>query len=284
MSPSLSRDAGTRVPSAIVRQWCELMERREPLVVVTVVEAAGSAPGKAGAKMLVTARASHGTVGGGRIELTAIAHARSLLASGAAGESGADAGSQKPELHRYDLVRDLGMTCGGSQTLLYEPMTPAPRLLLFGAGHVARPLCAIAALAGFEVSVFDGRDEWLQADAFPSARECACLSPSEAVIRAHVGVGDFVVLSTPSHALDSEILVPILAGPMPRYLGVIGSRRKREVLRRALAEQGIPQDRIDAVKVPVGLNLGGPSPGEIAVAVVAELVLVVRGHETAEPW
>lgn len=261
------------MPRELIRTWADLSAARVPVVVVTVVEAKGSAPGKSGAKMLVTADRFHGTVGGGRIEKTAIEHARGLL--GRAGP---------PALLHYNLVQDLGMTCGGSQTLLYESIPGAPRLVLFGAGHIARPLCAAASIAGFEVEVFDEREEWLVPEAFPSARRTIRATPEEAVAQAGILEGDFCVLSTPSHALDQRILTQVVKGTMPRYLGVIGSGRKREVLRRALLEGGVDPERVAAIHVPVGLNLGGGDPGEIAISVVAEMILHHRGRSAIEPW
>ncbi|HET9234175.1 MAG TPA: XdhC family protein, partial [Candidatus Eisenbacteria bacterium] len=148
-----------RADPELLRSLAVLAARREPLVLVTVVEASGSAPGKPGSKLIVTSDGQEGTVGGGKIEQEAILEARRLLGV-----------MSPPFLHEYHVTHDLGMTCGGSMKLLFESMTPPPRLVIFGAGHVSQALCGMAALAGFDVTVCDDRTEWLTEDRFPDAR------------------------------------------------------------------------------------------------------------------
>ncbi len=251
-----------------------LLDRRVPVVVVTVVEARGSAPGKAGAKMLVTAEATAGTVGGGRVENAAIGRARKML--------GTFAG---PELERVDVVQDLGMSCGGSMSLMYEPLTPPPRLVLFGAGHVSGTLCPMATLAGFEVTVCDEREDWLTPERFPTARDLILDTWEKTVERAGIDERTFVTSCSPGHAIDAGIVKAIAAlGLRPRYLGVIGSRRKGALLRKEFAGSGLDPAFVDSIHVPMGLNIGAVDPREIAVAVTAELVAVLRGVDRVEPW
>lgn len=274
MTSRKSSPRGVFVGDSFFRRLADLVDRREPVVVVTVAEASGSAPGRPGAKMLVARDGFHGTVGGGRVEKAALERARELL--------GASTG---PEIIRYDVVQDLGMTCGGTMNLVYEPITPSPRLVIFGAGHVAQPLCAAASLAGFEVTVLDEREDWLTGERFPDARERILCPWDEAVGRARLDEHTFVVSVSPGHTVDEAVMRQVLAADVrPRYLGVIGSRRKGAVIRKNLGEEGHDPEAVAGIHIPMGLNIGAAEPREIAISIVAELIAELRGIKTVEPW
>ncbi len=274
MTARKSQPRAVFVGVSFFRRLADLVDRREPVVVVTVAEASGSAPGRPGAKLVVSRDGAYGTVGGGRVENAALEHARTLI--------GASTG---PEIVRYDVVQDLGMTCGGSMSLTFEPITPSPRLVIFGAGHVAQPLCAVAVLAGFEATVIDERPDWLTEERFPDARERILCSWDEAVDRARIDGHTFVVSVSPGHTVDEALMKKVLAADVrPRYLGVIGSRRKGAVIRKNLGEAGIAAEGIEALHIPMGLNIGAAEPREIAVSIVAEMIAELRGMKTVEPW
>ena len=267
MKPSVRTDP------ELLRTLAVLAARREPVVLVTVIDASGSAPGRAGAKMIVTSAGQEGTVGGGKIEQAAIVRSHELLGALIA-----------PIVHEYHVTQELGMTCGGSMTLLYESITPPPRLVIFGAGHVSQALCGMGAQAGFDVTVCDEREEWLTEERFPDARNRILGPLADAVAR--VGVdGAFVCCVTPGHASDEGVLLEVLKnGSRPRYVGAIGSRRKAVVLREGLKEAGIPEEIAAGVRVPMGLDIGAVEPREIAVSIMAELIAVLRGSENPRPW
>jgi xanthine dehydrogenase accessory factor len=274
MKRSSPRSRSVRSEQDLFPRLAELLEHRVPVVLVTVTQASGSAPGKAGAKMIVTADGLHGTVGGGRVEKAALEHARELLG-----------GSAGPETVRYDVVQDLGMSCGGTMNVLYEPLTPPPRLVVFGAGHISQALCAVASLAGFDVTVCDEREDWLTEDRFPAAHRRLLAGWEEAVDRAEIDDQTFVASITPGHAFDTRVVETILKrGLAPRYLGVIGSRRKAAFLRKGLVEDGVAQEIADRLHIPMGLNIGAAEPREIAISITAELVAELRGVERVEPW
>lgn len=261
--------AAVRISPSLLRSLVEISSRRQPAVLVTVIESSGSAPGKLGAKMIVTARDRIGTVGGGKVEHAAVEAAVDLLGS-----------LEGPFQKRYELVRDLGMSCGGSMKLLFEPMTPPPHLVVFGAGHVAEALCKAAALVGFDIHVLDERSDLLTEERFRDARERHCGPLDRLLEKAKITSDSFVVCVTQGHEADQETVAGILErGLSPRYLGVIGSRRKAEVFRRELLDRGASPEAVDAVRIPMGLPIGAVDPGEIAVSIVAELVAEMRGME-----
>jgi len=240
-----------------------LQKEKVAAVLATVVEATGSTPARAGFKMIVTVESQFGTVGGGAFENAIVERCREMIAS-----------TSQPALVRHS-TRDLGMCCGGTMTVFLEPHLPAPRLVVFGAGHVASAVCTAASPAGFEVTVCDGREEWLTDERFPDAKKLILVDADSAVDRAAVASSSYVLVMTHDHALDEEVLVRLLRLPaLPRFLGVIGSRSKRVRFAQRLEARGFAPSIIDKIRMPVGLDLGGRTAAEIAVAVTAELISV----------
>jgi len=245
----------------------ELMAAGRPFVMVTVVAARGSAPRHAGAKLVQEPDGAFcGTIGGGAIE-----HA--VLSRGAEWR-----GLSEPKLVTYDLTRDLGMACGGAVDLLVEPIGARPRLVLYGAGHVAIRVARVAEQAGFRVAVVDDRVEWANRDNYPTADEVVVAPLDGTTDAVELTGADYVVVVTRGHACDFEMASRALRAA-PRYLGVIGSRRKSAALRERLLADGHAPSAVEGVRSPVGVDIGSETPAEIAVSVVAELIAVRRkGH------
>ena len=240
----------------------------QAVVVATVVESGGSAPQSAGARMICLPGGEiRGTVGGGAAEKRVMEDAVSLLAS-----------EEKARLVHYDLVGDLGMRCGGRMSVYLEKIGGKPRLLVFGAGHVAAPTAALAESVGFDVWVVDDRPEWANGERFPTARRVLVQPFMEFLDGEEIRPGDYLVVVTRGHAHDQEIVERVLSGPQ-EYLGVIGSRRKSQEMRRELIEQGGDKEAIDRIRCPIGLPLGGRSPEEIAVSIVSELIMARYGKD-----
>ncbi len=238
-----------------------------PAVVVTVVAVRGSVPGEAGAKMLVGGSRPLGTVGGGKVEARAVAEARSMLQGG-----------ESCRTLSWNLQRDVGMTCGGEMSFLFERIDggTAWPVVVFGAGHVAQALVRVLAPMRCTVDVVDPREEWLAAVvAAPNVRCHRVAAYQDGVAR--VGGGSFVVAVTQGHATDRPVLREVLRRvPEVPFLGVIGSASKRAVLMRELAEDGLAAGQLERIECPVGLPVGGNDPAEIAVSIAARL-LEVRG-------
>lgn len=229
----------------------------------TVVRTSGSTPQQAGARLLLLPDGSTvGTVGGGAIEhvvMEALHAAR---------------GSGKPELLERNLARDLGMCCGGSMQIFIEPIEGAPRLHIFGAGHVARATAPLALRIGYEVRVIDEREELNTPERFPG---CATdlRDAAAALAGAPLGENDWVLIVTHDHQLDEQVLALCLR-QKPRYLGLVGSRRKLLRITQRLLQKD-PTLSFERLHSPVGLDLGAVGPEEIAISIAAELVAVKRG-------
>ena len=234
----------------------------------TVVATSGSAPQRAGARLLLRDDGtSVGTIGGGAIEQRVLGELQAVLESGEA------------RMLRQDLTRDLGMCCGGRMEIFLEPAHAPPRLSLFGAGHVAVPTARLALSVGFDVNVIDEREELLTLERFPG---CALhLLDAASYFKRHEfhADHDWLLIVTHDHQLDEDILALALSRPHA-YIGLVGSRRKvlrlvdRVRARHAATTEALGLERVYA---PVGLDLGALTPEEIAISIVAEWVALRRG-------
>jgi len=261
---------------------------REPFVFCTVTSTARSAPRDAGAKMIVAPDGSiAGTVGGGPLEAIVIQEAVELLKEG--GPSGerryalTTAGdAAEPLRPGAPVPDDLGMKCGGEVTVFLDAVRPGARLLLYGAGHVGERVASLAAEIGLETIVVDDRPTFATADRFPRAREVRCVDlaadPSGGL---SPGPADFVVILTRCHALDEGVLEAALQ-TRARYVGLIGSRRKIALVLRNIARRLGRDPREDLrLHAPIGLRIGDKTPGEIAISILAEIVLIKSDGELA---
>lgn len=236
-------------------------------VLVTLVDALGSTPQDAGAKMLVTPAGLHlGTVGGGRVEAKAIELAQQLLAA-------CDA---TPHFVNWSLKGDVGMTCGGSVKLYFEPHPAggsgaAWPIWIFGAGHVVQALLPVLIPLPCTLTVSDPRRDWL--DRLPRARNVRFLphdNPAELV--AQMPDDAFLLCLTRGHSHDRPVLQRALAERNFSFIGVIGSDAKAEVLRREMISAGLAPERVKDFHCPVGLDFGTNHPHEIALSIAAQLL------------
>lgn len=242
----------------------ELRRQGECFVVATISGQRGSVPADAGSKALITREGLvSGTLGGGKIEAMAIRKAMELLESGAAC------------LHvTWNLQRDVGMTCGGELSILFEVVKPAHdwHIVVFGAGHVSQALVRLLATLRCTVDVVDVRADWL--DRLPSSER---VRPHR-MDRYEDGVDlvtkdSFVVSITMGHSTDHPVLATVLERfPEIPYAGVIGSASKRAVILRDLRNDGLPEETLNRLVCPIGLPIGSNDPAEIAVSIAAQLI------------
>lgn len=233
----------------------------EPAVGVVVLavspgDAAAPAPGE---RLVVWAGRHAGTLGSAALDAEAVEHARALLAAGASTSVEVEAG---------------GVAC----TLYLEPYRAPARLVIVGAGHIARPLCRVGALLGFRVTVLDDRPDFATRERFPEAEQVVRADFAEPFRGVETGPGTYLVLVTRGHKYDFEALRDLLRRPhVPAYVGMVGSRRRVRAALEQLVREGADPAWLAAVHAPVGLDVGAETPEEIAVAIGAELVLVRRG-------
>jgi xanthine dehydrogenase accessory factor len=242
------------------------------VVLATIVRASGSTPRTAGARMIVRSDGtSQGTIGGGAFEAMVVADAVELLALAA----------PDPLLKKYTFSdkgeNALGMACGGTAEVLLEAARSGPRLVIFGAGHVGVALARLAATVGFAPELVDDRKEMCEAaQRLPGVRVFHC----DAEYAAGVPPLDpscFVAVVTRCHRTDRLALKRVVGLPLS-YVGLIGSRRKKTIIFGELeANDGVVEADLARVRCPIGLPIGGETPEEIAVSIVAELLSVKHG-------
>ena len=183
------------------------------------------------------------------------------------------------------LIRDHGgATCLrtvtlGESLILIEPVLPAETMFLFGAGHVAQPTARLAAFVGFRVRVVDDRAEFASAQRFPEADEVRVVTDFDSALKGlAIDRNTFIVIVTRGHLHDKTVLMQALRTEAA-YIGMIGSRRKRDHIFKALLKQGFTQADLNRVHSPIGLDIGAETPEEIALSIVAELTQVrARGR------
>lgn len=252
---------------------------REDAVLVTIASTQGSAPREAGAWMLVFADATEGTVGGGRVELQAIANARALLAGGAV-----------PVEREYKLGPSLGQCCGGTMVLRLERVARAdvarlearlaPRrapLALFGGGHVGRAIVQALAPLPFAVSWIDSRDGIFPPQV-PANVACEHSDPVQSAVPL-LAPGTRVLVMSFSHAEDLDVVAACLRrlrekGDLP-YVGLIGSKTKWATFRHRLEQRGFADSELARITCPIGIaGIAGKEPAVIAASVVAQILQV----------
>jgi xanthine dehydrogenase accessory factor len=164
----------------------------------------------------------------------------------------------------------------GTVKLFLETWTPPATVFLFGAGHVSRPLCLLAKMAGFRVVVIDDREEFPTKARFPEADELIVRSFDADLSELPLGPNPYIVIITRGHLHDHQILRQVMKKPLG-YLGMIGSRRKTEIIIEALRREGFSEEKIKTIHAPIGLAINAQTPEEIAISIIAELIQV-RGE------
>ncbi len=239
----------------------------------TIIRERGSVPRHTGSKMLVyTDGRIEGTIGGGEMESRVIREALAALGEGTA------------RIVHYELsdpkAGDPGV-CGGEVEIFVEPIRPLPTLFVIGGGHVGRALVHLGKWLGFRVALSDDRPEFCNPDSAPGADEYLPIPIYQLPAAFKFHSETYIVMPTRGVPFDVEGLPHLLDVPHA-YLGVIGSRRRWATAMKRLEEKGIPREKLARVHAPMGLELNAETPEEIALSILAEIVMLRRGG-TGEP-
>lgn len=202
-------------------------------------------------------------------------------AAGSLGDAALETMAVETALELMPRGRDRWIESKGGARMYVESFTTPPTVVIAGGGHVGKALYTAAKLAGFAVVIVDDRPMYADEERFPEA-DAIVVDDFDAGLRSlNMGPNHYVIVATRGHKLDDVALVEA-AKSRAGYVGLLGSRRKAMMIFRDLFRQGIPKERIAQIKAPVGLNLGGRSPGEIAISIVAEM-LAERYNGTGAP-
>lgn len=248
----------------VVEILAEKVTAGESVALVSVIRSNGSTPAKCGAIMLVdTLGAICGTVGGGSLELNAIAKARECIRLGRSGEVDCSLSEGS----------GLGMECGEKVHLFVKVFSAHPRLIIVGGGHVGIELYKLGLLQDYKIEVFDDRESLATEERFPEAVRVVCGDLVAELTGYPMDSTCFVTIATHSHELDMLVLAAV-AESGAGYVGMIGSSRKIKKTLGFLMERGIPREAIGKLYTPMGLNVATIQPKEIAVSIMSEILLV----------
>jgi xanthine dehydrogenase accessory factor len=254
--------------AGIYRALAELESQQKPGVLCTIIHSQGSTPRHTGSKMLVYQDGSIiGTVGGGELENRVIAEALVAMRDGQA---------RRLAYTMADPSRGDPGVCGGQLEVFVEPILPEPVLVVIGSGHVGKAVAHLAHWLGLHVVVSDDRPEFCSPEVVPGGDEYYPVTMADLPGKLEIGPWTYLVLTTRGANVDIEGL-PALLDTEAGYIGVIGSRRRWETTRQALIERGIPSEKLDCVRSPIGLELNAETPEEIAVSILAEILQHRRG-------
>ncbi|WP_327299881.1 MULTISPECIES: xanthine dehydrogenase accessory protein XdhC [unclassified Streptomyces] len=262
---------------AWVAAVARLRARRESGVLVTVATVRGHAPRDAGAKLVVGQSKAWGSIGGGNVEAVAIDRAREMIAA------------SKSELELIDFALNDKVTnrhgvqcCGGSVSVLLEPLPVVRAVAVFGLGHVGLELARILARQDLDLHLIDTRSEMLTKERLDVLADAVAqvhvhhtpLLPEQ--VLEELPRGTHILIMTHDHAEDAALCDSALRAPHLGSIGLIGSAAKWARFRNRLRTEGGHDDAaIDRIKTPIGLaDITGKEPATIAVSVAADLLLV----------
>lgn len=256
--------------STIYNEIQAAMKRGERIAVATVVKTIGAAPCGVGTKMLVRADGSaSGSFSGARVDEQVVQEASRHLRE-----------NQSGLIHVHlDPDQAVG-SCGATLELFVEVLYPEPRLIIAGAGHVAQALVKLADLLDFRSIVIDDRRDLADPQSFGDEVHLAFGDIPQTIRELEPDEASWVVIVTRGHQLDKDALRAALE-TQARYIGMIGSPGKIKNIFRALLKEGVPRERLEQVHTPIGLDLGAETPGEIALSIAAEMLMIRKNGSGA---
>src|ERR1700683_45630 len=256
----------------IFEEVVRMRQAGERGALATIVHTNGSIPSYESSRMLVRDDGSIvGTVGGGCVEAEVWAAAKEVIVA------------EQPRKMIFNLNQDAqydaGLICGGTLEIFVEPILPQPVLYIFGGGHVSTAVAPLAHQAGFKIVIVEDREAFANAERFPMATGIYT-SYAEAFEKIQPNSSTYLLIVTRGHSGDMRVLAWAVAtearGFTPRYIGMMGSKRKVIAVYKALEKEGFSAAQFERVHAPVGLDIGALTPEEIAVSIAAELIAVRR--------
>ncbi len=257
---------------AFYETMARLLREGRTVAVATIAGRQGSVPRDSGARMIVAAGGeTFFTIGGGAFEALVIGDALEAIGQGH--------GFEKEYRFTEEGENALGMVCGGTARVLFEVVRAPWPLFVFGGGHVGREVARLCGRLGFEVTVIDDREEYLDPARYPEGTRTVRAGREFAGDLPPIPAGSYVAILTRCHKTDLAA-VRHAVGRGAAYVGLIGSRRKIATVLARAADAGTPPEALAEVHGPIGLPIGAETPEEIAVSIAAEMIKV-RGAGAA---
>jgi xanthine dehydrogenase accessory factor len=251
----------------LMKKMLKYIDQGEAVALVTVTSKLGSSPRDTGSMMLVGSggKLIDGTIGGGKVEEQAKIDAAECIRKN-------ESSAFKYELTLKDTEHSLGMACGGAVEVFVKVFSKQDRLVVFGGGHIALELSAFAKALNYRVTIIDHRPEYISDERFPDVERKMSM---DAFIDEPFDMdpNTSVVIVTHGHSFDLEALRMVIGSPA-RYIGMIGSRSKIGFCFKELQNEGVSEDLLATVYAPIGIDIGGETPPEIALAILSEIQAV----------
>lgn len=257
----------------IYEKILDLQKNGNTGVLINVVDKEGHGPQIPGAKLLISSSGEKfGTIGGGALEFAAIKEAENVLTT------------QKSITKKYLLGENNNivnavktkMICGGTITLFYEYINTKPTVYIFGAGHIGKALVYFLKRLNYNIILVDSRKEMYEC--IEGVSKFIIGDYSTVLSAEDVSPGSFMIIVTHSHNDDYNVLKRIYTSPWdPKYIGLIASKRKTDIFLKQLSSEFGGKINLNKLYMPIGLNIGGVSPEEIALSIAAEIQAVNCG-------
>ncbi len=253
--------------SNVAAELANAAQRGEPAALLTLIQGPGRPEQAAGAKAVLRLNRLSGEglpVPLGQNELEQLAQRAFEVSPGLL------------ELEPSGKLRSVARVGRGDSACLFlDPLAGTQQLVIVGAGHIAQPLCAMGAMVGFRVTVIDDRASFANRERFPQAHAIIARPFAAAISSLTLDTYSYVVVVTRGHAFDESSLRATLK-QHPRYVGMIGSRRRVKATLDRIEADGVDKETLACVHAPIGLDIGAETPEEIAVAIMAEIIRARR--------
>lgn len=252
----------------VMKKVLEKVENGMEAAIVTITKSSGSTPRQIGTTMGVFEdRSIVGTIGGGALENRVMDLAMEAIAGG---ESIA---------HHLPLDSEgIKMVCGGDVDIFIDVYKKRPKLIISGGGHVGYELYRAASLLDFDIVVFDDREEFLNEERFPLAKEIILGPMNENLKKYKMTEDTYIVIVTRGHSLDQECLEAVISTKV-KYIGAMGSKRKVIVMMDNLKELGFSKEELSTIYAPIGLDIASNKPSEIAISILGEILQIKNEGE-----
>ncbi|MBT3336449.1 MAG: XdhC family protein [Anaerolineae bacterium] len=252
----------------IYQALAEIEASNQSAALATIVRSKGSTPRHGTSKMLVYADGSTlGTVGGGEMERRV--HAAAL-------EAMQDGEARYLTYNMSDPSKGDPGICGGTVEVYVEPILPDPSLLLIGAGHVGKAVVHLAKWLGFRTIVVEDNAEFCTPEHIPGGDEYHPVAMDAITEHVQINAQTYIVMATRGADVDAVALPDLLASPAA-YIGVIGSKRRWLAAASLLQERGVDEAQLKRIHSPIGLEIEAETPEEIAVSIMAEVLMIRHG-------
>ena len=249
----------------LIRAFVEAVNRNEAVALATVVKSETEQAPPLGAKLLVWEDGRVLGSLGGDFDALVLADARRALA----------AGVSQPFIYPKTTARTRRSESIATFEVYAEVVQP-PTLLVIGGGHIGGYVAKLGKMVGFQVAVLDDRPDFANKERFPDADQIICEDYETALAKFPIDENTYIVVVTRGHKHD-EVSVRAVVNSPATYIGMIGSRRRAGTVLRLIRDSGVALEALDRVRTPIGLDIHAETPEEIAVAIVAELIMTHRG-------